>query len=69
MRGPRSYPGISGPQYRGRYDHDCPCCGGVYGRRRYPSSQEKREILEDYKDELKKELQGVEEELKKLVEG
>ena len=40
----------------------CGCgCGGGSGFRRFFSSQEKRECLENYRDQLKKELAGVEE--------
>lgn len=47
----------------------CGCCGCGCGgnfRRRFLSSQEEKEMLEEYKEALKKELCGVEEELKKL---
>ena len=41
--------------------HGC-CCGG----RRFLSRREKIEMLEEYKESLKNELEGVEEELKEL---
>jgi len=53
----------------------CSCCGGMgchccvgssSMRRRYPTSQERMERLEEYREELKKELQGVEEEIEKI---
>jgi len=39
----------------------CGCCGCGTGFRRFFSTQEKRECLENYRDQLKKELAGVEE--------
>ena len=41
----------------------CGCCGCGCGPsfRRFFSSEEKRECLENYRDQLKKELAGVEE--------
>ena len=41
----------------------CGCCGCGCGTgfRRFFSTQEKRECLENYRDQLKKELTGVEE--------
>ncbi|NIA20443.1 MAG: hypothetical protein GWP05_00390 [Anaerolineaceae bacterium] len=41
----------------------CGCCGCGCGSsfRRFFSSEEKRECLENYRDQLKKELAGVEE--------
>ena len=45
----------------------CICgCGCGPSFRRFYSSKEKRERLESYQDELKKELEGVEERLGKL---
>ncbi len=38
------------------------CCGG----RRFLSRREKIEMLEEYRESLKNELEGVEEELKEL---
>ena len=45
----------------------CGCCGCGCGSsfRRFFSSQEQREGLENYRDQLKKELAGVKERLKK----
>ncbi len=44
----------------------CGCCGCGCGPgfRRYFSTQEERECLESYKDQLQKELAGVEERIK-----
>jgi len=42
---------------------ECGCCPPF---RRYYSSQEKRERLESYRDQLKKELDGVEERISGL---
>ena len=42
----------------------CGCCGCGPGLRRFFSSQEERERLENYRDQLKKELAGVEERIK-----
>jgi glutathione S-transferase len=45
----------------------CECsCGGEFFHRLYFSHEEEREWLEKYRDELKKELAGVEERLKEL---
>ena len=41
-------------------------CGCGCGGRRFLSKRERIEILEEYKEELKNELEGVEEELKEL---
>jgi len=41
-------------------------CGCGCGGRRFLSKEEKIEKLEDYRESLKKELQGVEEELKEI---
>ena len=45
----------------------CGCCGCGCGPgfRRFFSTQEERERLENYRDQLKKELAGVEERIKK----
>jgi hypothetical protein len=56
--------------YRGR-EHGgsacgCGCGGGGFFPRLYISRQEEREWLENYRDELKKELAGAEERLKEL---
>lgn len=42
---------------------DC-CCGCGSGFRRFRTVQEKRERLENYRDQLMKELAGVEEHIK-----
>jgi hypothetical protein len=44
---------------------DCCGCGSGLAFRRFFSSQELRECLEDYRDQLKKELAGVEDHIKK----
>jgi hypothetical protein len=41
-------------------------CGCGCGERRFLSRKEKVEMLEEYRESLKCELEGVEEELKKL---
>jgi hypothetical protein len=41
-------------------------CGCVCGGRRFLSRKEKVEILEEYRESLKNELEGVEEELNEL---
>lgn len=41
-------------------------CGCGCGPRRFPSRKEKIEMLEEYKESLKNELEGVEEALKEL---
>ena len=41
-------------------------CGCSCGGRRFLSRKEKIEMLEEYKESLKNELEGVEEELKEL---
>ena len=41
-------------------------CGCGCGGRKFLSRKEKIEMLEDYRESLKNELEGVEEELKKL---
>ena len=43
--------------------HGCSCC---CGDRRFLSRREKIEMLEEYRDSLKNELEGVEEELKEI---
>ena len=55
---------------RPRVSAGCTCgCGCGPSFRRFYSSQEERERLERYKDELKKELEGVEERLGELGAG
>ena len=46
----------------------CCCCGdeGTMLVRRYKTSKEEMEKLENYRDELKKELAGVEERIQQL---
>ena len=51
--------------YRGRGHCGCEC-GGGYFPRHYFSRQEEREWLVEYREELKKELAGVEERLREL---
>jgi len=47
----------------------CRCdCGGGLSFRKFFSSREELECLESYRDQLKKELTGVEEHLVKLQE-
>ena len=41
-------------------------CGCGCGGRKFPSRKEKIEMLEEYKESLENELEGVEEELKRL---
>jgi len=48
------------------FGHGGCCCGGGFFRRLYISREEERDWLEKYKDELKKELAGVEERLKEF---
>jgi hypothetical protein len=52
-----------GAHHRGMAHGMCGCgCGG----RRFLSRKEKVEMLEEYRESLKNELEGVEEELKEL---
>jgi len=44
----------------------CGCCGGGTFFRRFISAKEEQERLEEYRDQLKKELAGVEERLREL---
>lgn len=50
-------------RFGGLAECTCGCCGCGCGPglRRFFSAQEERERLEDYRDQLKKELAGVEE--------
>jgi hypothetical protein len=41
----------------------CCCGGGGHGFRRFYTKAERREHLEKYRDQLKKELEGIEEHL------
>jgi len=50
--------------HRGRGQCGCGCDG--FFHRHYFSKLEEKEWLEEYRDELKKELAGVEERLKEL---
>ena len=55
-----------GAHHRGMAHGMCGCgCGG----RRFMSRKERIEMLEEYSESLKSELQGVEEELKELRGG
>lgn len=56
------------PKYIGMSDCTCGCCGCGCGSsfRRFFSFKEEKECLETYKDQLKKELDGVEERIKEL---
>lgn len=55
-----------GPRNAGIWGCTCGCCGcGCSpGFRRFFSAEEERECLENYRDQLKKELAGVEERIK-----
>lgn len=44
-------------------------CGCGPGFRRFFSTQEERDCLESYKDQLEKELAGIEERIKQLKPG
>lgn len=46
----------------------CGCCCSGPSFRRFFSTKEEEERLEDYRDQLKKELAGLEERLKELKE-
>jgi len=48
-----------------RYGLGC-CCGCGSSFRRFMSAKEERERIEEYKEQLKKELTAVEEHLKKI---
>jgi len=50
----------------GMLDCACGCCGCGPSFRRFFSSEEERECLESYRDQLKKELAGVEERISEL---
>ena len=54
------------PRSSGLVGCTCGCCGCGCGPgfRRFFSNQEERECLENYRDQLKKELAGVEERIK-----
>ncbi|MFQ6110477.1 MAG: hypothetical protein ACE5LX_00455 [Nitrospinota bacterium] len=63
MCGPRGFGRGPGP-----WGCTCGCCGcGCWGLpRRFISREEEREGLEGYREQLRKELAGVEERLKEL---
>jgi len=44
----------------------CYCGCGCFGMRRFVTSEEQAEILENYKKQLQKELTGVEEKIKQI---
>jgi len=48
--------------------YNCGCCGCGCGMffRRFVSAKEEQERLEDYRDQLKKELAGLEERIQEL---
>ncbi len=54
------------PRSSGLAECTCGCCGCGCGPgfRRFFSTQEEQECLENYRDQLKKELAGVEERIK-----
>jgi len=63
--GPREHGGSCGSGHAGPCS--CGCCSGHGGfARRFISKAEKLEKLEEYKDQLKKELAGVEERIQEL---
>ena len=57
-----------GPESTGGWGCTCGCCGCgcAPSFRRFFSSREMEECLENYRDQLKKELAGVEERLEEL---
>jgi hypothetical protein len=56
---PKGSPGVSA-------DAECCCCEPGTFSRRFVSSKEAEERLEAYKDQLKKEIAGVDERIRKL---
>jgi len=52
------------PRSNGLAGCTCGCCGCGPGFRRFFSSEEQLEYLENYRDQLKKELAGVKERIK-----
>jgi hypothetical protein len=54
------------PKNTGMSGCTCGCCGCGPSFRRFFSSKEEQECLETYKDQLKKELAGVEERINEL---
>ena len=59
-------PGV--PRHGGGFRCACGCCGcgGGHGVRRFYSRAEQLECLENYLDQLKREIGGVEEHLREL---
>jgi hypothetical protein len=57
-----------GQTYSGRSGCACGCCGCGCGPsfRRFFSNKEEKECLEDYKEQLRRELAGVEDRIKEL---
>jgi hypothetical protein len=47
--------------------HDCCCCGP--GFRRFKTADERRKMLEEYREQLEKELSGVKECIDELEKG
>lgn len=58
----------SGHRFSGMGPCACGCWGGGHMRRRFFTAKEEEEWLEDYRDQLKKELAGLEERLKERKE-
>ena len=54
------------PAKHGHHGHDHGTCGCGCGGRRFLSRKEKIEMLEEYRESLKNELEGVEEALNEL---
>lgn len=48
------------------HTENCGCQGGGMSHRRMLTRDEKKQILKDYAEQLKKELEGVEERLKEM---
>ena len=55
-----------GSRHTGMMGCACGCCGCGPSFRRFFSSKEEQECLEAYRDELRKELAGVEEHIEEL---
>ncbi len=45
---------------------DCGCESGMHGFRNFLTKEEKKGLLEEYKEKLEKEAEGVKEAIKKL---